>query len=649
MPSPKIANWRNSIGAKILRGGFVVVAFLIALLFGRYALATTFWSYDDEGYMLASLDRYFKVGHLYTETFSQYGPFYFFIQKAFFRTLSLPVDHDAGRLVTLVCWFGSAILAGFFIYRVSKSVILSASAGFTMMWLARVLENEPGHPEQIVQLFFMIGCCAALSGEVVSSFLLGACGAALLLTKINVGIFFLAAVAFTLVCRFPRGRIRNIGAFCMMVYAVAGPLALMHKDVPGWAWKYCLLAILIGSSTFLAGLLTTPSSRQPMRSVVSAVLGALSAALVIILGPMSQGMSVATLMEGVLWAPLRHPSVFQRPLQVVDAAVVLVILVTAGIAWLYSIRDRWPAYSHSLGILRCATGLIVIVWINDPFAHGYHGSHRSYAASLLFLSVLLPIGLIPKGKDDWQPSDFFPRLFVAALAATEILQPYPVGGAHVSISIAPLILWAFVCVHDGIDELGELVGGKDWLRGTGLGQEAAGVLFFVIIFGVMVLSGAWRPYYRVPASSLQGASTLRLPVPLEATYEFLAKSIAANCDMYFGLPGIGSMHFWTGVPTPNGVYLGSWMRVVPVNEQRKALQELQRDPQGCVVYTPDLNSFWGVTDKDLEASPLAVYILRDMRTTARLGQFEIRVNPERTTPWVSIPPAPTADGQLQLP
>src|SRR6202012_2808293 len=125
-----------------------------------------------------------------------------------------------------------------------------------------------GHPQQVVLLMMMLGCCASLSGGVIGSFLLGALGAALVLTKINVGIFFLAAVALTLVCRFPPGRIRNLGAFCLMVYAVAVPLLLMRRDVPGWASKYCLLAILIGSSTFLAGFVTTPSSPRPMRSVV---------------------------------------------------------------------------------------------------------------------------------------------------------------------------------------------------------------------------------------------------------------------------------------------------------------------------------------------------------------------------------------------
>jgi hypothetical protein len=383
-----------------------------------------------------------------------------------------------------------------------------------------------------------------------------------------------------------------------------------------------------------------------MRSAVGAIVGALSATALIVLGTMLEGMSVGTLMEGVVWMPLRHPGVFQRPIQVAMLAVVLAILACGFIAWLYSIRDRWAAHSHFLGILRCTTGLIVIVWINDPFAHG---SPHSYAANLLFLSVLLPIGLIPKREGVWRPSDFFPRLFVAGLAATEILQPYPVGGAHISISAGPLILWAFVCVHDGVDELCEMVGGRDWLRGTGLGVAAAGGLLFVILFGIMVISGAWRPYYRVPASSLRGASSLRLPVPLEDTYEFLATSINANCDTLFSLPGMGSFNFWSQVPSPTGFNLGPWVRALTLSQQQKILEILQKNPRSCVVYSPGLVAFWGETDKDIDEHPLAQYILHDMRTISQLGQFQIRVNPQRSTPWMSIPPAPAADGKLQLP
>ena len=226
-------------------------------------LATTFRYYDDEGYFLLSLKHYFAGGHLYTEVFSQYGPIYFFIQKILFRLLQLPVNHDAGRLVTLICWLLSAGLAGYFIYRVSKNTILASAAGLASMWLMRVVSEEPGHPQQIILPIFMLACCASVSAEPIGLLLLGGLGAALLFTKINVGIFFFAACALVLVCRFPAGRFRVIGAFFWFAYAVGLPLILMHRDLSEWARGYCFVAIVCGVSTFIAGLLTTPPSSKP--------------------------------------------------------------------------------------------------------------------------------------------------------------------------------------------------------------------------------------------------------------------------------------------------------------------------------------------------------------------------------------------------
>jgi len=92
------------VGTAILRAGVIVATFLMAVSFGQYNLATIFQVYDDEGYVLLSLDHYLAGGHLYTEVFSQYGPFYFYFQAALFRLLGLSVNHDAGRLVTLIAF-----------------------------------------------------------------------------------------------------------------------------------------------------------------------------------------------------------------------------------------------------------------------------------------------------------------------------------------------------------------------------------------------------------------------------------------------------------------------------------------------------------------------------------------------------------------
>ena len=74
----KLRNWRKerwagAPGEMVLGAVIAIAAFATAFLFARYSLATTFRFYDDEGYILLSLDHYMKGGTLYGNVFSQYG------------------------------------------------------------------------------------------------------------------------------------------------------------------------------------------------------------------------------------------------------------------------------------------------------------------------------------------------------------------------------------------------------------------------------------------------------------------------------------------------------------------------------------------------------------------------------------------------
>jgi hypothetical protein len=618
----------------VLRAGIALAAFLVVLLFAQYALATVFNTYDDEGYMLLSLDHYLQRSHLYTETFSQYGPFYFYVQTAFFRLLQLPVSHDSGRLVALICWLLSAVSGGYFVYRVSNNMVLASAAMLACGQLAIVLANEPGHPQQVILPIFMVACCASvLRGRGRSGLLLlGALGAALLFTKINVGVYYLVALAHVLVCSFPSSRLRTAGVALLCAYAVGCPLLLMHRDIVDpypWARGYCLLAMLYGVSVFLAGSFTMPPAPRPMRRIGYAAAGAFSVAMLIVAGTMLQGMSLATLMEGVLWAPLRHPGVFFVPYLVRMREVFGAVLVTACIAALYWYRDRAWARADWIGAVRCAVGLCVIYMLAVR--------RENLAWALQFL----PLGLLPISGQEWRPSDFFPRLFITSLAATQFLQPYPVAGSQLGIAAAPALLWAFICVYDGADGLFSLARRATDLfwgafpRVSALGGLVAGA--FVI---AMFPTGSWSQPYPYPSSHLRGSASLHLPPDLEDLYLFLANSARVNCDVLFTMPGMGSLNYWSGVPTPNGWNLTAWMRGFSPDRQQRILEILQANPRGCSVVQAGLVRFWQVPPEELEGLPLARYIMHNMRPVAARDGFEIRVHPQRSSPWVDVPADP---------
>ena len=614
---------------KILKTGIVFAVFLVSLFFGWRALAVNFRTWDDEGYVLMSLYHHLAGGHLYTEVFTEYGPFFFFAEDAFFRLLHLPVTHDSGRLITLVLWLISAGAAGWSIYKITKNTVLASAAVLAAMSLGRVLANEPNHPQQIIFPIFMLACCAAASSGPMGLLWLGALGSALFFTKINVGVFYFAAVALVLVCQFPRGRIRTIGGGLLLAYAGFGPFLLMHRDVPGSAARQCLVAVLCGVPVFWAGLLTTPAAVRPMRSVLYVAAGAMSAAALIVIGVMMQGIPLSALLDGVVRLPLRHPGVFKVPQYVSKLALLSDVLVTAGIFSLYRFRDRWRTYADWIDAVRCVAALCILAKLVadlDP---------SNVVVKLPSLVVFLPLGLVPAGDREWTAADYFPRLFIAGLAATQFLQPYPVAGSHLNIAAAPLLLWTFLCIHDGLGGFVRLAPVlARWPGKIASRESAVGGLIVVILGVVMLRAAGWPGRYAYPASSLQGTSSLHLDPDLEATYESLAGDINANCNVLFSLPGMGSLNLWSGVPTPNGKLLGPWMRALSAEEQQEILDLLKKDPNACVVYNEKIALGWGPTVQDMEALPLPHHIIHDMPKVAERQGYEIHVHPQRTSPWV---------------
>ena len=596
--------------------GFSVI--IIGFLFARYVLDTNFQLYDDEGYFLIALAHYLKHGHLYTETYSQYGPFYFYFQNAVFRLLGLSITHDSGRFVTLLCLTASASFAGMFIYKLSKSLLLGSAAMLAYFRLGSYMANEPGHPQQVVLVLLTLSACLSLwagaDRTAVSLFLLGAVGTALFFTKINVGAFYFVALAQALVCVLSPGRLRTVGTCCTLASAILLPILLMHSHFLDWARGYCLVAVVSGGATFAWSSLLRPDAPIPLRRVLYAVAGAASAGALIVCATMLQGMSLSTLVRGVLLDPAKLPNAFVLPLLIGNKQLFSAIIVVAYVSLIGFCRGRFGTDRHSVGALRCIVGLIgVFLLVNF--------------VRLDWVVPFLPLGLIPVTGRTWRLSDLLTRVFIASLAATQFLQAYPVAGTQLSIAAAPVLLWAFVLIVDGVDECHGALGSRRLL------YNALSVLIILVTLVGMFHSGL-RSSYRYPASRLRGSTSLHLPPELEQRFLFLSDSISANCNVLFTMPGMGSFNFWSGVPAPNGSNATAWIRLFSPERQKEILELLQANPGACVLYSKEHMAFWQITPEEVAKSPLASYIADDMPKVAEAGGYEIRTNPGRNAPWI---------------
>jgi hypothetical protein len=602
---------------------------VIATLAGAFALSnilTVFQIYDDEGYLLLSIAHYLSGGRLYTDTFTQYGPFYYFAQSIFFRLLGFPVSHDGGRLVLLVYWLASGLLAGLFIKKISRSLLLGAAAGLGCVTSSAFLVNEPGHPQQLVLLLWMAASNMALPGSsgLAGSrlFFLGAIGAALFFTKVNVGIFYMAALAGALVCVLKPGWVRWFGISLLVLYAIAAPPFLMHSNLKDEVEAYCLVAILCGTSTFVFGFLARPASPFSARTPLYTAAGLITAGLVIVFLGLLQGISGPRLVQGVLLSPMNHPLLYYIPLDIGILAVLFAAVIVLGLwyLWVWQQKTSGPNVAAAVDFLKCvigiATGLIVLI----DFQRGH------------WMLAFLPLTLL-HGARSFSAAELFPRVFVTSLTATEFLVAYPVAGSQLGQVRCLQLLWAFLCTADGTSGLTQV-----WReRAAQVSQRK--LQLGSVISGVLLLAAAGKAAVSIglrnfpPASSLPGSSLLHLRPDQERDYEFLSHSIAANCSILFTMPGMGSFNFWSGVPTPNGWNVTIWMKLLDSGQQQQILAQLRSMPEACVIYNPTLVAMWHTSQQELRSLPLAEYILAEMQKVTSTGGYEIRVHPERAAAW----------------
>lgn len=616
----------NSVFSRIGEPLFTVLVVGAGLALAALLLGTLFSDYDDEGYMLISIAEYLKHGHLYSYTYSQYGPFFFVAGELCFRLLRIPLNHDGGRLVMFVAWAWAALQGGWTVYRATGRIPLGAAACGSLFVLASVLAIEPMHPQWIVLVISVLAAHLSLSrrrGR--SAFAFGAMGMALLLTKINIGVFFFSAVLLAALIAAPEGRWQNRARWSFLCMVAALPVLLMHSHLALYA-TLCLTATL---AIFAMGLVAIRADLNLRVSILDArrcLAGAAFIAIPVVGWVMLRGTSAADLLNGLVLGPARQAGEF--PLLWHSSAIrtfsTLLASIGSLLLCLRLTRRRLEGFHDTSGALCFAAGSIALV---------LSVARRPDAAI-----ALLPFGMLPLVYNRLSGPAIFGRVFLMAWAAIGFLQVYPVEGSQVSIAAVPVLIWGAICAGDGLD------GCARWLGRLRVSPAAlarvAGVAA-VLWAGYIAVArpGTAHPllHTRIDAASqLPGAHWLHLPPVQEATYRFLAESVRQNCDILFTLPGMSSFTFWSSVPPPNGWNLTGWMTIFDSGHQQKILEILEAHPRSCVIQNSRLIGFWKFDESHVRALPLGRYILDQMPAVAERNGYVIRVHPRRSVPWKAV-------------
>ncbi|HEX3737266.1 MAG TPA: hypothetical protein VHV53_06955, partial [Solirubrobacterales bacterium] len=441
--------------------GFVAITAATALI-AHPKMFTGFSAYDDEGYMLTALKSFVNHGHLYDRDFTQYGPFYYEFWGGFFSLFGIAVTHDSGRSVVMVLWVLSSLVFGLSILRITGSILLGLGTQILTFAALEVLTNEPMHPVSSIALILaLIVAISTFVGTGRSRWaigLLGAVIAALVLTKINVGVFAFVSVALACAVSYQQLWGRRWPRLLVELVFLAIPILLMaSKFDEGWARHYSVHVF----ATALAVVIAL-RAREPVRRQIGELRWLLGGFVVLVVASciaiVATGTSIHGLIDGVIGQPLRQSEAFTIPMFLSNRQYAFDLLSVGGaLAYWYGSRRRtaptpaWLALGSVFAIVVGLTMAFSVVGQLLPF------NDRNLTGYQLSMLPFVWVALAATTSEAEDGRFAFARLLLPLLAVLQGLHGYPVAGSQTLLSVVLVVPVGALCVGNGVRGLSRLV------------------------------------------------------------------------------------------------------------------------------------------------------------------------------------------------
>jgi hypothetical protein len=576
----------NSRGLQWL--GWLAFAGLAAALAttGTWLLFATFKVYDDEGYVLYSLQNYGAHGRLYDAVFSQYGPFFFAFYDAVHRVLGFAWTNTNGRVLTLVHWILTAAFSATIIWRVTRSVTATAFAYasvFTILW---VMINEPIHPGGpigcFVALAALVGARHDPSRSVAGAVLLGALGAALALTKINVGAFLLFSTAAWIILR-QDARPWRLGGLVLTAWLLVMPWILMNKMLGEAAVRqFALSNNLAVLAWVVVTVRTQDKSGGSPRPAWGFLAGAAGLTALVALVTLARGTTLSGLLHGVLLDPLNQPNVYSFAVQWQPLALYGNVVALALAVWAARRPDS-RAVIQAVILARCAAGVVFAMSILQI------GIFRSPAHFVISYGVgLAALCVFPLRRDESGRKESTLRGWLAAVLLLQSLHAYPVAGSQLywaTFLFVPLLILA---LREAV--LAWPAGWRTpaWLLPL-VGMTSAWALGGYMTYRLVEVGrSTWQIGERL---ELAGAEEIRPADNTAFGLRIMAENAKAHGDLLYSLPGLYSFNLWTGLSTPTLDNATQWFLSLSEERQFAIRDRLGAAPKPVLIVQLDTLSF----------------------------------------------------------
>lgn len=563
--------WLDTLALALTTAAFAVAAALV--------MFSAFMYYDDEGYVLLSLKNFVEHGGLYRDVYTQYGPFPFVVYSGL-HALGFPFTHTAGRLLTLGAWAGTAVagalLTGYATRQLTLRLLVLA-AGFVFLW---VMANEPSHPGGLIVLLTAVLGAAGYRwierGQLTAwALAVGAATAALLLTKINIGVFAAFSACAWWLLHHQSESVRRWALPLTAVWGVALPYALMRPLLTSeWVQTFALVFAL-SAVAVMAATAAGATGRAGWRSLFTGLSAAVAVAVVVFGVVLLRGTSPGDLLEGMFLGPLRHPVSFSLHFVWPPGIRFIATLSLAGCIAAGLLRRRHATtVDGAIAALRLTLALALAVGVArypfvrpDYFAFGY---------------VLPCIWLFAWPLSGGAPSTASARAWLALLLLGQCLHVFPVPGSQIAWGSVMVLPLAAIGAWDGAAWLARRAQ-PGWLASRGCALAVR-----LLVLGLFAVT-SWRfaqvagRYREGEDLGLPGAESIRLPTHSSAMFRVMTLNAAVHADVLFSLPGMYSLNLWTDLPTPTRANVTHWFSLLDNARQQAIIDVLEAHPRACVI------------------------------------------------------------------
>ena len=617
---------------------FLVVLGVVSLGYALLEGFSRFAPYDDEGYLLMTVRHFLDGKKLYGDIQTVYGPFYFVWKWFVHGVLGFPLSNHAARLTGTFLWIGTSLALARVSWRLTAKPWLSVLTYVASVCYLWVFSSEPGHPHETATFAIALFLVAVTEWDGKSGRWLpvwaGVTGGALLMTKINLGVFFLLPV---LLCGCPgrtRGRFFQCVRMLVLFAILTLPLAVAARQL---ADPYVVVFCgLMGSSALL---LFQFSNRAEYGlggrdlgwfsiGLVGTILGAAGFALYF-------GASSWGLVDGLILAPARLAGSFKLPLPFPKSAL-LGLISSLFLFALHQRRGRTigglsgATLETVFAVLKGGCAMWLIAYLMSGSINGGGGSRVVIKWAIPFLwlgATRYPAAGLSEGVG-------LGRLLICHVPLLLPFQAFPVAGSQCGIGTLFFLPIAILCLNDCADwALGRLKSPRQTERvGAVVG---ASVQALAIVVLAVHLGRVGIRYRQGVSIGEPGADWIRIGAREVARMKWVLTNVRAGSDTFFCPTGLNSLHLWAGRPPVTSIVIGNSLDIFSSEQKELFVKGLEGHADVLIVV--DRQSIVNWLGKSVPENIVESYIRKEFRICGSYDGFEVMARQGRPCPAVGTP------------